>query len=371
LLIDSLDIGGAERMVLDTALLLKNNLHEPIVLHFGNEYLQGFCIKNNIKSQVIPNHKLYKKTIYLPLFIIRSINYIVQLELDCLHTHLYGSITSFSLIAFLAKTPHIGTLHDIYMVKYRPLRLLFIKFTTLLSTRLVVVSKDMMKYYLNVAKISEKDIICIPNFAYINKKLNERDETRRKLNIDKENVCLISTGRLVHLKRFDFLINILSELPDSLDYKCIIVGDGPEYEKLNSLIINLNLVKKVILLGERHDIYELLSAGDIFILTSETEGMSKSILEALASALPVIATDVGGNSELVKNSFNGYLFEQNDYHSMRDRIIKLVINKEERIIMGENSLKILNDNYTDEIFIRKYIKAYISIKHKNLQDGNY
>ena len=130
LLIDSLDIGGAESIVLDTALLLKKESHEPIVLHFGNEYLQDFCIKNNIKNQVIPNHKLYKKTIYLPLFIIRSINYIVQLKLDCLHTHLYGAITSFSLIAFLAKTPHIGTLHDIYMVKNRPLRLLFIKFTT-------------------------------------------------------------------------------------------------------------------------------------------------------------------------------------------------------------------------------------------------
>jgi len=120
------------------------------------------------------------------------------------------------------------------------------------------------------------------------------------------------------------------------------------------------------LLGERHDIYELLSAGDIFILTSETEGMSKSILEALASALPVIATDVGGNSELVKNSFNGYLARLNDYHSMRDKIIKLVNNKKERIIMGENSLKILNDNYTDEIFIQRYIKAYISINTKNI-----
>jgi glycosyltransferase involved in cell wall biosynthesis len=93
----------------------------------------------------------------------------------------------------------------------------------------------------------------------------------------------------------------------------LIVGPGPEESNLRKLARDLGIADRVYFMGERRDVREVLQAMDIFALPSIAEGISNTILEAMASGLPVVATNVGGNAELVVDGETGALFESGDY----------------------------------------------------------
>ena len=110
------------------------------------------------------------------------------------------------------------------------------------------------------------------------------------------------------MKDFPTLIKGFNQLKDGFPLvKLVIVGDGPVRSKLSRLGKELGLDSSLIWLGERNDISELLRCFDIFVQTSIFEGMSNTILEAMASGLPIVATATGGNPEVVSNGENGVL----------------------------------------------------------------
>jgi len=358
LIIDTFNLGGAETMVFETARLLKESGHTPILLHFGSEYVLDCANNLEIQHIVIPNHRYYKKTALLPLFAIKGIRFLKSLELDCLHSHLFGPIIAFAPIAYMLRLRHIGTLHDVYMIEDVPKRIWLIKLAKVLNTKLVCVSKPMRDFYIQTGRFNKQDVNYIPNFSQKNAHLEERKPVRAELEIADTDIVIISVGRLVKLKRFDILIRAIALIEDRKHIKVLIAGNGPEFDALNLLVKQLGLSDSVTLLGERKDIQRLLAAADIFTLTSETEGMSKSILEALAARLPVIATDVGGNKDLVIDSKNGYIIPDHTPDSLAQKIKALCQDSTLRSEMGILSEKLLDQEYNSAIFLKRHIDIY-------------
>ena len=357
LVIDTFNLGGAESMVFETARLLKESGQSPVLFHFGSEYVSQCAINLGIEHYVIPNHKLYKKGILLPLFILKTLRLINGKKLDILHSHLFSPIFTFAIIAKLVGIKHVGTLHDTYMIEDSPKRIWLIKLARLLNTQLIAVSEPMKQFYTEHANFETGAVRYIPNFASKNNQLSQRAEIREKLGLNSADIAIFSVGRLVQLKQFNILISAISKI-DTPKVKAFIVGNGTEFETLQAQILKLNLESKVTLLGERSDIEDLLSAADIFTLTSSTEGMSKSILEALASGLPIIATDVGGNKDLVLNEENGYLLKQHCPEELANRIDRLSADKALREQMSISSMELLEEKYTSNIFLANHIRLY-------------
>lgn len=364
LIIDTFNLGGAETMVFETARLLKQHGETPVLLHFGSQYIIDFAAKNAIEQQLIPNRKLYKKTLLLPLFALKTARFIQSLKLDCLHSHLFGPIIAFAPLAWLIGLPHIGTLHDEYMIEEAPKRIWLIKLARAFKTQLVAVSKPMMAFYNNAAKFKPGAVIYIPNFSPPNDHLSQKQQVRKALKLNDNDVAIFSVGRLVELKRFNILIEAISRLKQHPQIKAFIVGNGPEQKKLEALIAKYNIASQVSLLGERSDVTKLLSAADIFTLTSETEGMSKSILEALAAGLPVIATNVGGNKDLVLNDHNGCLLADHTPETLSAQILALAENAALRETMGKNSLQLIRQEYNPELFLQRHLEIYQHLKSK-------
>ncbi len=140
--------------------------------------------------------------------------------------------------------------------------------------------------------------------------------------------------------------------------KFILVGDGILKKKIEKTIEKFNLNGNIILTGWRRDIPELLSAIDIFVLTSLWEGLPIAVLEAMASGKPVIATDTGGVSEIIKPGINGYLVERGDIKAIRDKIIALSKDQDLKIKMGGNAREILNSDFRSENTILKTQNLY-------------
>ena len=135
-------------------------------------------------------------------------------------------------------------------------------------------------------------------------KFKSSDETRfnirEKLNVEQGVFIVGTVGRLVPVKNYTFLVQAFNEFRKNCsESRLLIVGEGIEREKLQRLAEQLGILDVVIFTGERPDIAELISSMDLFMLTSLDEGMSNTLLEAMSSSVPVLASNVGGAQEIV------------------------------------------------------------------------
>jgi glycosyltransferase involved in cell wall biosynthesis len=136
---------------------------------------------------------------------------------------------------------------------------------------------------------------------------------RRKLGLDDDDLVLGAVGRLEVQKRFDLLIDAFAELrPKQPKLVLLIAGDGSQREALQVQATRLGLGATCRLLGNRSDLVELHHAFDLFVQSSDYEGTPNAVLEAMALETPVIATDVGGTVELVRNGIDGVIVRPGD-----------------------------------------------------------
>lgn len=152
-----------------------------------------------------------------------------------------------------------------------------------------------------------------------------KDEARRKLGIS--GTMLVSVGRLVPWKGFEAVIEVVRKLradvPDS-DIRLRIIGDGPMYVEDLIRANELGLVIQWMGSLSHEDVLTSLIAGDIFILNTKYEGLSHTLLEAMALGIPICTTRAGGNTELIRDGENGLFFDWNDVDQMRAAVMRLV-----------------------------------------------
>jgi len=171
----------------------------------------------------------------------------------------------------------------------------------------------------------------------------ERFEKRKELGLSVDTAVAITVGELNANKNHIQALKALSKLTKT-NFHYLIVGNGESEQKLKKAVNELMLQEKVSFLGFRRDVPELLAASDVFILTSRREGLPKAVMEAMAVGLPIIATDVRGNRDLVKNGENGYLVPLDDVEQTSIAIEHLIDSEDLRRSMGEKS-KVLVKQY--------------------------
>ena len=359
--IDSDDPGGAETLIIEICNNLQKHDYLPEVYHFGNKWLNDKCIENNIPCIIVPAHKLYKSVVTLPLFMIVFALFLKKREVDILHSHLFDSVIASCIPAFLCRIPHIGTLHDVYAIENNILRMRILSFSIWAGTKLVAVSSQIKNHLANIGRLPVESIYVIKNGVNLDKYLLAKSPTlKSELGISENDIVLICVGRIVKIKAHEILIEAVQMLSDmKLSFKLLIVGDGPEKEKCENLIDKTNHIIKFI--GQRDDIPELLNISDCFVLTSRSEGLSCSIIEAMAAGLPVIATDVGGNSELVHNGKNGYLVAVDNPSDISDKIRLIISDYKLRKKFSVNSLSIVKDEFSLDKMVNQYINLYENI----------
>jgi len=144
---------------------------------------------------------------------------------------------------------------------------------------------------------------------------------------------LISVGRLAAPKDWSTLLSALTELDPETFAELVIVGDGPERERVEHEV-KMRSLGRLRLLGERDDVPDLLSDADVFVLASRSEGLPLSVVEAMAAGLPVVASDVGGLHELVRNGETGVLVPPGDPAALADALRPLLVDRELRRRLG-------------------------------------
>jgi sugar transferase (PEP-CTERM/EpsH1 system associated) len=172
-----------------------------------------------------------------------------------------------------------------------------------------------------------------------------------------------TVGRLAAVKDQQSLIralaHILRESPQRRQaLRCIIVGDGPERAALTAAVAQHGLEESVWLAGDRDDIPDLLACMDVFVLPSLGEGISNTVLEAMATGLPVIATRVGGNPELVQDGVTGLLVPVGDVPALAAAIAALVDDPARCDRMGRAAVQRVTTDFDWERTVSAYLRVY-------------
>jgi sugar transferase (PEP-CTERM/EpsH1 system associated) len=187
-----------------------------------------------------------------------------------------------------------------------------------LVSRFVTVSFDLRRWLIATVRIPAHKVVTIHNGVDTSRFCpGDSAEAREALGLPIAAAVVGTIGRLDPVKNHAGLITAFSGLAGSEARPILaIVGEGPSRSALESEIRQRGLSDRVRLLGERRDVPTLLRALDVFVLPSRAEGMSNTILEAMATGLPVIATDVGGNPELVEPDVTGRLVPSGDPNAL-------------------------------------------------------
>ena len=178
-------------------------------------------------------------------------------------------------------------------------------------------------------------------------------------SLGKKGYILLTAGRLVSLKRFDLLIKMLSQLPEN--YNLAIIGEGPQKEYLQNLITDYGLRERIIFLGsvEENNVFEYMKSSDCFLLNSITEGLSHVLIEAQFAGLPSVATDVGGNREIIENGFNGFLVKADKYEDFKESILKICEDASLKQEMKENCIS-KSSNFSWDDYLKNLLSLFES-----------
>jgi len=218
------------------------------------------------------------------------------------------------------------------------------KFTACLKDKIICISDYDQQIALKEKIAPAKKLTTIHNGI---KQINflSKEQARQKLqqisNIQYPipNIVIGTIANLYKTKGLKYLIQAIKLLITEykLSIATIIIGDGPEQKKLEKLIKQNNLAKNIILAGNIKNAASLLKAFDIYICSSVKEGLSYTIIEAMQAGLPIIATDVGGNPELIINNETGLLVNSKNPQPMAENIIKLINNSTLAKKLGEQA----------------------------------
>ena len=241
-------------------------------------------------------------------------------KVDILHAN--WSVTGFiaGVAGLLTRTPVITTLRgdDVKLASNTLVFKVVLRACFRLSARIVAVNHNIVDSLISTYNISKESIHCIPNGVQQSFYQKRRKEIAGTVKI-------ISVGSLIQRKGVDVLIHALGQLKDC-QWSLTIVGDGPERPSIDRLIQEYSLENKVIITGLIHpdEVAPLMRKADVFVLSSYSEGRPNVVLEAMASGLAIVSSDIDGISELITDNKNGLIYQKGNYHEM-SRLLKTLM----------------------------------------------
>lgn len=234
--------------------------------------------------------------------------------------------------------------------------------------RYIAVSRDLLQWLKHTVAIPEKKLRQIYNGVDAGKFSPRQDDAKlgdlAPPGLLPENAVVVGTvGRLAEVKNQQLLIEAVGYLFTKRPIlrgtlRLVLVGDGPLKLQLVGRVKQLGLSDVVWFSGDRNDVPTLMQLMDIFILPSLAEGISNTLLEAMASGLPVIATSVGGNVELIDEGVNGRLVPVNNVVAMADAVAELVDDPILRQSMGKKGLALVRTTFNWEKTVADYLAVY-------------
>ncbi len=275
---------------------------------------------------------------------------------DLIHTHGFRANFAGRLAGRACGIPVVTTVHSAISRDYaNPLK-------GFLATSLDALTLPLTDRYIAISNAIKDDLVrrgvSPDKIAVIYNGVGEatrrlsRSEARKRLGIGAEEFAVGSVARLEPNKGIRYLVNATGSLSRRIaGLRVIIIGVGSERKSLEGLVKKLGLENVVIFCGFLPNAVELLEAFDVFAMPSLSEGFGLAAVEAMASRVPVVATRVGGLTEIFEDGKSGLLVEPGNHVALADAILSLYENRGRRSALAERAYEVYREKFTEDRFI--------------------
>jgi len=304
-----------------------------------------------------------------PMVLLRAFKLLYRLRPHILHAHLFDSCAMGAVLSMafpgtrFVITRHHSDQHHIYK---KPIHIKIDKFVARRADFVITVSKFGKRVMVEDEGIPEGKIGVIPvginTERFIPIDSHERDCLKRDLGL--EGFFVIGTvGNLILRKAHRYLLEAVPKVIEHYKkVKFIVVGDGPLRHEIKGFVLSRGISKNVVLFGRVDDVERYYGAMDMLIHTSFSEVCCQVILEALAMNIPVIATDTGNASEVIRNGINGFVIPKGDSDAIAKIILRILLDPDlYRKLCFYESRQIVLKNFDLGKVVRDYEKVYLKL----------
>ena len=376
-IIGTLNTGGVQKFILQLSQSppLKKYKHQVLctiqsIDNYKDEYEKNNIIIHHLPFTFYPkSHIPYRldkllRYFFSKLYIFRLWYYLIKSEADILHAHIHSQIISQILAAVLSGKKMIWTIHGEYSLSI--LTIFFLRaLDFILSDKKIRYIADSIPALHSTLPFTVKNLKpdnIIPTGINLKPYLQEYDQSliREKYNIKDDTILIGSTGRIVWQKGYDQLLSLIENYNfGGKIFHILVAGDGSLRNKFIKRIGENKLESYITFIGNIKNIPEFLSALDIYIQPSVTEGFPLSVLEAMASRLPIISSNAGGLKEMIIDGENGMTYESGDISKLDKTIHKMLnLSIEDRKEFGSNAYNCMKINNSIEKVAEKYKAVY-------------
>ena len=359
LITTSLLVGGAEKQVCDLAIHFASHGHRVQLISLTGKSILTVCNENIELIEL----DAAKNPLGLLKAYIRARSVMAQFEPDVIHSHMvHANIFARLLKLSFPYVPLICTAHSTN--EGGKLRTLAYRYSDWLCDLNTNVSAEAVKAYVEKGICRSDKIISMVNgieLDYFRFNSDSRQEKRAELNVKDDEFLLLAVGRLTEAKDYPNLLDAFSFLSksDDLNVRLVIVGAGELDTQLKAKVALMGLGHRISFIGLRSDVQHLMSAADIFVMSSAWEGLPLVLLEAMACERLVVATDCGG----IRNALNGagMVVPIKNSRSLADAIIRYIeLSPLERQKIGLSARQNVEKNYSLSAVADKWLSIYSS-----------
>jgi glycosyltransferase involved in cell wall biosynthesis len=349
------DLGGAQMHVRDLAAAMREKGHAATIICGPSGIFTDELQQRGLPFHSLPNlvRAIHPVKDWLAFRELLAVLRELQPDLITLHsskTRLLGCITARTI-----GIPALSTVHGWPFAEGVPeTRRRFYAFyerqAARLATTVVTVSHD-DKALAERYRIRPRGVLTVVHNGMPD------DAPRRDHNRASGPVRLLMIGRHAPQKDHPTLFSALAQLKEKL-WTIDLVGVGPDEAKHKASVQELGLTERVNFLGYRKDVPDLMAAADIYVLASNWEGLPLSIIEAMRAGLPTVASDVGGNREMIVDDQTGYLAPRGDADALVRHLAVLIDNPRKRRALGANARRLFERSFTFEAMFEKTLAMY-------------
>lgn len=346
----TMQLGGTENVVLQLCEIFKPLVNKIVVCSCGGVNVKKLA-SMGIRHYTLPD--IESKSPSVILDVCAKLEKIVSKEnITLIHTHHRMAAFYVAVLGLYKKCAFFSTAHNTFYNK-KALTQFSYKHSNLIACG-DMVKKNLVDFY----SIPEKQVDVIHNAVKPFKEDIISDRTIRELH--NQGYFLVgNVGRLSEQKGMEYFIKAIPEVLKKHDNaRFLIVGSGEDEEKLKRLTETLDIKNKVIFLGYRNDIQNIISQLDLLVLSSLWEGLPLTPIEAFSVGKTTVATAVDGTPEIVEDGVSGILIEPKNSKAIAEKIVFMIENPDERLKMEKAAKKRFEQEFSFEKFAEKYIAVY-------------
>lgn len=347
--------GGAERVISNLSASLDPARFRAILCLFRPGWIQTHTESRAVSTYVIPTHGMFDWR-----WMLRFKRLLKAEHVDLIHAHEFDANVQGTLVAVLSGIPVVATVHGKNYFWEKGRRRLAYRWVSRRAT-MVAVSQDLKHFLVEKVGIDPGHVKVVYNGVDALPQIDSSDirKCREELELPSGSQIVGVIGNLYPVKGHQYLIasipSVLAKCPNTT---FIFAGRGQLEAELRSQALQLGVDERIRFLGLREDIPRILSILDVFVLPSLSEGLSMAILEAMIAGKPVIATNVGGNPELVEDGETGYLVPSQNSQTLADRLITVLTNRDRALKFGTTGQRHAQGRFSLQTMVHEYQALY-------------